>query len=99
MTGRLDTSGVDLNLGSEMGSSPLSKRMNQGPHGTVKAMKNLKAGNFGRISKIQEEECSYEGGPTDGEIQDLYLAEEPLQVDSKQSFMEETKTIIEGQKS
>jgi|TARA_B110001450_G_C17180131_1_gene303063 hypothetical protein len=38
----MDTSGVDINWGSEL-NSPLSKRMNI-PQNQTKAMKNLRAG-------------------------------------------------------
>ena len=76
---RMDTSGVDINLGSEM-NSPLSKRMM--PNYQVKIMKNLMAGNF-RIQQINEEEKSETGDaePDENEqmLQDIMsLAEEDV---------------------
>jgi len=50
----MDTSGVDINWGSEL-NSPLSKRMNI-PQNQTKAMKNLRAG--GRFLQVQEEDKS-----------------------------------------
>jgi hypothetical protein len=53
---RMDTSGFDIGAGSEVGHSPLSKRM-QLPQNQIKVMKNLKSGRF-VCHQINEEEKS-----------------------------------------
>ena len=54
---RMDTSGVDINWGSEL-NSPLSKRMNI-PQNQTKAMKNLRAG--GRTLHQDEDKSDTDG--------------------------------------
>ena len=54
---RMDTSGFDHNLGSEVGSSPLAKRMMFQNHLPIKVMKNLKNSKY-QCDQINEVEKS-----------------------------------------
>lgn len=61
----MDTSGFDHNLGSEVGNSPLAKRMVSQNEHPVKAMKNLKNSKYTceQINEVdRSEQYTYEEG-------------------------------------